>query len=569
MSINSGLETQPSADTYFLVDLVTAAWEGKIRVPHFQRDFRWTNKDVSRLFDSIVKGYPIGSLLLWLRDSPAQGLKLGDLHIDAPAGSETQWVVDGQQRITSLANALKDIDHRTGPFAHYYDLRKNEFVYDPQQWQSANLIPLPVLFDLEAMISWFAEKAGHDPADFKTAQRIARKLREYRIPVYLVKQDDEKILTDIFDRMNNSGKRLRRSEIFEALFASGDHSQGEALTFGGIADRIDAATGFGRIEDRTVLSSLLARRGPDPSRDIRIEFDAEAKRQPGDFPNEDQDDAYRNGESALLRAVEFLQDRAGVPHKAFLAYEATLVVLTRFFAHFPDPSERTLDLLVRWYWRTAASGPVIFKGNFTLLGRSLSAKIKANDLDLSIQQLVSSVRTSSREIPFPNRFRTNEAATKITLCAWWSLGPRSFEHGEPFTADELSSAINDQKTAYEVVERLLNKRLAVERYLSPANHLLLPSAMEPTEEIRSLVGQSRTMLGSDSDADRFGGHEVLRSHLINEEAFAALTEGAVTEFLRIREQSIREQLRNFLERKAQWEHEDTPPLDSLDLDTVE
>lgn len=56
-----GLETQPSATTYDMVDLVAEAWRGRVRVPHFQRDFRWGRKDVIRLFDSIVRGFPIGS----------------------------------------------------------------------------------------------------------------------------------------------------------------------------------------------------------------------------------------------------------------------------------------------------------------------------------------------------------------------------------------------------------------------------------------------------------------------------------------------------------------------------
>ena len=568
--MSSGLDTQPSAITYVLEDLVTDAWAGKIRVPHFQRDFRWKSKDVLRLFDSIVKGYPIGSLLLWVRDSPAQkSLRLGDLRIDAPAFSETLWVVDGQQRIISLANVLCEIDSRRGPFGLHYDLGRQEFVSDPQQGRTPNLIPLPKLFDLESLLSWFAEKSGHDPEHFREAQRVARKIREYKIPAYLVRQDDEKILTDIFDRMNNYGKRLRRSEIFEALFAKEEHLRDEDLTFSGIANRIDAETGFGRIEDRTVLSSVLARRGSDPTRDIRIEFDPEVKRRPVDFPDEDRDSAYRNGEAALLRAVDFLQSRAGVPHIALLAYEAPLVVLTRFFGHFPAPAERTLDLLVRWYWRTVVSGPVIFKGSFTQFSRSLSAKIIAGNEHRSIQQLVSSVRTSSPEVPFPEEFRTNWAATKITLCAWWSLTPRSFRTGEPFTADELSSSLAEESTARLAVEKILRKKEAGELYFSPANHLLMPSAIEPVDLLMDLAGHHREILHSLSGPDQFGGSEVLRSHLIDETAFEALSRGDGGEFLRIREVAIREQLETFLEGKAQWGYEDTPAIESLNLDHVE
>jgi hypothetical protein len=38
---------------------------------------------VRRLFDSIVKGYPIGNLLLWIRPAPQATIHLGELHIPA------------------------------------------------------------------------------------------------------------------------------------------------------------------------------------------------------------------------------------------------------------------------------------------------------------------------------------------------------------------------------------------------------------------------------------------------------------------------------------------------------
>jgi hypothetical protein len=56
-------------------------------------------------------GYPIGSLLLWVRRRQAETLALGQLKIDAPAYEDSLWAVDGQQRITSLADALHPQGH--------------------------------------------------------------------------------------------------------------------------------------------------------------------------------------------------------------------------------------------------------------------------------------------------------------------------------------------------------------------------------------------------------------------------------------------------------------------------
>jgi uncharacterized protein with ParB-like and HNH nuclease domain len=57
--------SQPSATTLVLADVVQQALAGRMRVPHFQRGLKWQFEDVRRLFDSIRRGYPIGSLLLW------------------------------------------------------------------------------------------------------------------------------------------------------------------------------------------------------------------------------------------------------------------------------------------------------------------------------------------------------------------------------------------------------------------------------------------------------------------------------------------------------------------------
>ncbi|MEM1031214.1 MAG: DUF262 domain-containing protein [Myxococcota bacterium] len=118
--MTSGPTTQqPTATTFEVSELVEAVMAGRMRIPTFQRGLRWQREDVRRLFDSIVRGYPIGSLLLWKRRAKADALRLGALKIDAQDLDEAYWVVDGQQRLTSLASALHDdgqsVRTRPGP----------------------------------------------------------------------------------------------------------------------------------------------------------------------------------------------------------------------------------------------------------------------------------------------------------------------------------------------------------------------------------------------------------------------------------------------------------------------
>ena len=97
---------RPIADARSVSELVELAREGRLRIPPFQRRFRWYGKDIEQLFDSIRKGYPIGSILLWEREAQAAIVEFGPLEVAAPELRDAWWVVDGQQRLTSLIGVL-------------------------------------------------------------------------------------------------------------------------------------------------------------------------------------------------------------------------------------------------------------------------------------------------------------------------------------------------------------------------------------------------------------------------------------------------------------------------------
>ena len=50
-------------------DLVKGVRNGRIGLPDLQRPFVWKDNKVRELFDSMLKGYPIGYIMLW--ESPA------------------------------------------------------------------------------------------------------------------------------------------------------------------------------------------------------------------------------------------------------------------------------------------------------------------------------------------------------------------------------------------------------------------------------------------------------------------------------------------------------------------
>lgn len=88
---------------------------GKIVLPAMQRPFVWKDDRITRLVDSLLRGFPIGTALLW-KTSLMQRFRPFQKDIQPDAGitvdfesggsSERYLVLDGQQRLTSLFVAL-------------------------------------------------------------------------------------------------------------------------------------------------------------------------------------------------------------------------------------------------------------------------------------------------------------------------------------------------------------------------------------------------------------------------------------------------------------------------------
>jgi hypothetical protein len=567
----SELAGRPNATTYDVERLVAMAWSGNIRVPRFQRGFRWQRRDVIRLLQSIFRGYPIGSLLLWRTPAPAGKLHLGSLQINAEQNDRALWVVDGQQRITSLANVLHPDGWRSDPFRIGYDLRKSDFVStSANAAESPLVVPLPVLFNLRKVLAWFSSYP--ELAEYaEPANEITTRLRQYQVPAYEVEHGDEKVLRDIFDRMNNYGKRLSRAEVFSALFP-GDGATQQSPSFGLIASNIDDDLAFGQIDPDTVLKAVLARRGPNVLREIRNEFTpakGDIRRSPTsrevvEFPDEDRDTAYALGEQSLRRAVRFLQDTVGVPHVTMLPYRHLLVVLTRLFTHHPEPDAAYIRLLRRWFWRAAMVGPEVFKGSTTGALRTLCYAVRRDDLDGSIRELVRLVDHPTRPLPELTRFRGNEAGTKILLCAWWSACPRSMDDGEPLSQSNLAEVLFDRSTAADAVRYVVPRlRVPKDHRFWAANRVLLP---DPTADRFAVEG---SLLAPPLGAAEDGWSAVLQSHLLDEQQVGLLRAGRIGDFLVARQKHLHIHLVTFLRRMCEWDFEDTPPLAELVVEDLD
>lgn len=91
--------------TTYLDELIAKNYQ----IPTFQREIVWEPINVKKLWDSIYKFYPLGSILIWKTDLVLQNHReIGGHKITDPNFSRTeyQYILDGQQRTTSLLTSL-------------------------------------------------------------------------------------------------------------------------------------------------------------------------------------------------------------------------------------------------------------------------------------------------------------------------------------------------------------------------------------------------------------------------------------------------------------------------------
>jgi uncharacterized protein with ParB-like and HNH nuclease domain len=85
---------------------------GDIGIPEIQRDVVWDSEKVKGLIDSISKGYPCGSLILWEPRDCDRGLVRSMIRPERLHQFQNSlpqyFLLDGQQRLTSLASVLLD-----------------------------------------------------------------------------------------------------------------------------------------------------------------------------------------------------------------------------------------------------------------------------------------------------------------------------------------------------------------------------------------------------------------------------------------------------------------------------
>jgi hypothetical protein len=123
---------------------------------------------------------------MWRRPASAGSVEIGPLTIHAPETGDALWVVDGQQRITSLVGALAAPIEAVDPkFRIYFDLRAERFVsagrreHVPEYW-----LPMPVTLRNQDVLRWQRERPALTDDEIRRCDAVVTAIRDYEIPLY-------------------------------------------------------------------------------------------------------------------------------------------------------------------------------------------------------------------------------------------------------------------------------------------------------------------------------------------------------------------------------------------------
>lgn len=334
-----------------LVNIVTHARMGEYYLPEIQRGFIWRSEQVRKLCDSLYEGYPVGVLLLWNNPTYTQPQRGAPNHVQRPL-----WIIDGQQRITSLCLLFGEKPYWYGP-DEWTALRRKHRVFanidsrtgDTQFTgrsgkEDAKTVLVPDVLskrDESEIVDLAREISGGDDRISQLVLRPLLRLWNVRnaqqIPVIQIMGKEPEEIAEIFERLNRGGTRIKETDTRFAIIA-GYNPGWKRDEFDPFLNELDEKgwdiqPGY-LLQAMTVFHLGKARTGEvEPS-----------------FWRQEVPGVWRLFKEALDEAITFLWDR-GIPAIDLVPSEYTVIPLLAMHAKFRRTQGYSFDAAYRWFLR--------------------------------------------------------------------------------------------------------------------------------------------------------------------------------------------------------------------------
>ncbi|MBD1924567.1 DUF262 domain-containing protein [Microcoleus sp. FACHB-831] len=427
------------ADTYiFLKDLINDLERGRIRIPSFQRGFVWEPERVSNFIDSIYKGFPFGSVLLWRTKNRLRTERnLGPYKLQAnDPDYPIDYVLDGQQRITSIFGIFQtsitaEENEETNWTNLFFELNSKEsvpfcYLKDGKSYDESKYFPLQYVFN-SPKYRQITRNLNEDLAG--KIDDLVDRFTKATIPIERFESEERKYVATVFERINRQGVDLDTFQLLSVWNWSDDFDLQEK--FKEISEELEPF-GFREVGSDLLLKccSAVVMNCADPEDFIQLS-DSSVRQK---FPDIS---------TGIFRAIDFLKTDLNVFSLKLLPMENILPVLTSFFASpqkqpHPVPQDQ-YEIIKRWFWRSCFSQ------------RYARGGAKSTDADLSeVQKLKKGALHKLGDFDvsldtdyfLKNDFRMSSVATKTFILLLAQNKPLNFIQGTNISLEKVLSQGN-------------------------------------------------------------------------------------------------------------------------------
>ncbi|RLG19095.1 hypothetical protein DRN63_00375 [Nanoarchaeota archaeon] len=201
-------------------------------LPSFQRRFLWDEDDILKLLDSIKNGYPIGNVILWKKPENVEIEEIDPLskpliRTIKKDASSTYFVIDGQQRLTSLLLAFNgwritrgDEEISRSPIS--YEPNSGRFYKGAKRGKDFSIILRGLVYgDYKALREVFNEFSREA---YAKVEEVTTAFKSYEIPTYVIEtpginENVINMLVEAFIRVNKYGERIKSLELVLSYIA--------------------------------------------------------------------------------------------------------------------------------------------------------------------------------------------------------------------------------------------------------------------------------------------------------------------------------------------------------------
>lgn len=368
--------------TTYLDELLSKNYQ----IPTFQREVVWEKENVKKLWDSIYKFYPLGSVLIWKTGLKLQNHRqVGGHQITDPNFNRTeyQYILDGQQRTTSLLTSLYGgkIENRPGfDPTLYVDLTiqidsetddesyKNRFLFwdeiddrdgeirqnigKKKRYIEGLIVKLiEIKNNFGSVESRLVEHENDSYKDYdnpvrKELRRLKEILDNYRISFIEVKGIQVAEVCQIFERINQAGKLLNIFDIVVAKTFKPQAQDGKGFYLREIIDdfRSTNQSKFLEIDDLDYLQTLaiLINRTIASSgvRNITDRYLNEVK-------TEQITEIWDEAQKAILKTFDFFENYLHIKTPYLIPSRYFYFTITNYFYRNNDPN---YSFLKQYFW---------------------------------------------------------------------------------------------------------------------------------------------------------------------------------------------------------------------------